>query len=1629
LNRAQNAPVSSNDAGGDRYVMKRILGEGGAGRVWLVDDRQRPGHSLALKELAPAGAAQHEAAFRREFATLACLRHPNLVEVDEFDASPGTGLPRFTLEFIAGRDIVEAVRHEGTGIVLDLAAEALRALAFLHDFHLIHRDLKPANLLVRDVAKLGCRLVIVDFGLALQTGDEASELFRPGGTLPYLAPELLANLAASRRSDLYALGAVFHEIVYGRPPTSLSATGGGSFVRDVSHEAPPLPTLPAGYAAGLDSWLSELLSPERERRPASAAEALARLNDLCGTRFPAETPRTRTARLLSGPPAERLASIQSIWNALDPAAGPRVVWLCGGPGSGKSRILRWLEAEAILRGWQVEAAYARLRRGLGELRASATKRPTLLLIDEAHAASAETVELILRVAREADAPPLRVVVALRVDAIERPALRELVLATGTVPTLARVDLGPLDAEGVRAMACRATGGVVADERVEWLHEACDGSPALAESLLVEGTWERGGRMRPGGGPAVVARGRLEMLSARARTWLECVAVLRKGVREEYAVTLSGLDAVTARAASDEAAVAGLAYRKAGLWSLESSALVDRLLSELDPERRRSLHRAAAELLDPDSEDGTDLRLAATLWAGAGEMRRALACAVGAAEKRERDNDPAGAASRYADALRLLGRGAPERQALRRKQADALMRAGMYAAAARAGGAAVRLARSDDERSHALGLQAFALVQAGRFRLALAVAERAARLAVATGQRAALAQARKAAGIGLGRLGREREAVPVLEESRRLFREQADLRGEADTLHALAACRARSYDDGAEGDFLEAIELYRRAAAADGLQPQGGQDLKARVGLAVIRSRSGRFAESSEILEEVKSEAAARGSLGLQEVALSKLALNAIDRGQLDRAIALAEQAADLALHLGDHNLILVTRCAVADARIRCGRAGEAVAGLREALDTPLTKVEPEIVDYARMLLANAWMESAGGDDREIRSLLEQSLAGCRDRGKRRAWLMALVIEMERRARADCPDPFEPVRSEFEVVLRQADEPVEPEIRIRAALAGASFHLVRGGAAAARVLAQDAVEVAKASGALAFEARAAAQLAPALEREGRERESDGVAERGRALLDRAAARIDDPALRADFLARPVYAPLRAGDTAHSRRSETRLTTLYDMIRLLSSETDAEALLETILDLALAAVSAERGMVFLREDREGPGQGEFSVHVARNLETETIRDAESFSRRIVEAAGSGRSILAVDAGTDERFRDLASVSLYHIRSLMCVPLRSRGRVIGTVYLDSRRDGRLFTQEDLRFVEAFADQAALAIENTRMKARLERENRQLAAAAEARTSFSNLVGKSPGILAVFSLIEKVAATDLPVLIRGESGTGKELVARAIHVHGPRRRRPFLGENCAAIPEALLESALFGHVRGAFTGAERDRPGLFEQAHGGTLFLDEVGDMSPAMQVRLLRVVEEGVVRRVGGEKTIPVDVRIVTATHRDLAAEIKAGRFRQDLLYRLQVLTVEIPPLRERPGDVALLASHVLERIAAERGRPPCVIDDEAMALLTRYGWPGNVRELQNTLQRLSLLAGNRAIGVPLIESDPVLRKTLIPAREATKATFTLKSGEKEQIQQAIAAAGGNRRNAAKLLGISRATLYRKLGQHGL
>jgi DNA-binding NtrC family response regulator len=322
-------------------------------------------------------------------------------------------------------------------------------------------------------------------------------------------------------------------------------------------------------------------------------------------------------------------------------------------------------------------------------------------------------------------------------------------------------------------------------------------------------------------------------------------------------------------------------------------------------------------------------------------------------------------------------------------------------------------------------------------------------------------------------------------------------------------------------------------------------------------------------------------------------------------------------------------------------------------------------------------------------------------------------------------------------------------------------------------------------------------------------------------------------------------------------------------------------------------------------------------------------------------------------------------------------------------------------------------------------EERARKEAGGATPATRLEEIVGRSPVMLEVYKLVARVAATQSTVLVCGESGTGKELVARAIHTNSPRRNGPFVAVNCTALTESLLESELFGHQKGAFTGATSTKRGLFEEAHGGTLFLDEIGDVGGKMQAQLLRVLQEGEIRRVGGGEPVKVDARVVAATNRDLEDEVRAGRFREDLYFRINVVTVKLPPLRDRRSDVKVLAEHFLKKFAVREKREVLGVAPEAMEALQHYDWPGNVRELENAIERALALSKD---GVLLASDLPqeIGRQSAPPATPPNLIDDrpTLAELERRYIELTLRETGGNKKRAAEILGIDRRTLYRTL-----
>ncbi|MFQ5652350.1 MAG: sigma-54 interaction domain-containing protein [bacterium] len=475
-------------------------------------------------------------------------------------------------------------------------------------------------------------------------------------------------------------------------------------------------------------------------------------------------------------------------------------------------------------------------------------------------------------------------------------------------------------------------------------------------------------------------------------------------------------------------------------------------------------------------------------------------------------------------------------------------------------------------------------------------------------------------------------------------------------------------------------------------------------------------------------------------------------------------------------------------------------------------------------------------------------------------------------------------------------------------------------------------------------------------------------------------------------------------------------LSEIALTINSFQEIGPLLQKVLEIAMQTLSAERGFVLLKSTS---GQEGFEVKTSFNFSDEQITDLTRISTSVVhEVLTNGEPVILFETERDPRYRNTESIVLQKIQSIACVPLSIRNQQIGAIYLDSLTKRSLFTDASLPFLTAFANQAAIAIENARLYESLREENRRLRDEVQRMHSFDEIIGQSANMREIFEIMNQVLDSDVTVLVQGESGTGKELVARAIHYNGPRKDKPFLALFCGSLPDSLLESELFGHKKGAFTGAVTDKKGLFEAADGGTFFLDEVGDLSQNIQSKLLRVLQEGEIKRVGENQIRKVNVRIISATNRSLSDLIKEGTFREDLYYRLNTIAIDMPPLRERISDLPLLAHHFLDKYAAKKQNKIRGFSDQALEALRGYHWPGNVRELENTIERAVVMAKEELIQV----RDLKLPQTEAP--DIFTADLTLREIERRMVQKTLQEQDGNISETAKLLGVSRRWLHYKL-----
>lgn len=1136
-----------------------------------------------------------------------------------------------------------------------------------------------------------------------------------------------------------------------------------------------------------------------------------------------------------------------------------------------------------------------------------------------------------------------------------------------------------------------------------------------------------------------------------------------------------------------------------VWSFSQQRLRELVYAGMEGGERRRLHRRFADLLRSSRRgEASPGSVAEHLWR-AGEREAALPWLLAAAERAAAVHSYGEAAELYTRSVEAAQAAGARETALRARaaEAEALTAAGRYAAALRSHQETLRCPEADlppgfiarvwleKGRVHArVGEQREALesYRAGLGRLesraadvsepTVAVELTELEVELLHGEAGALRDlgerdqafttARSALRIAGGLTG---DRYRGLKAERPLHRQRARL---------LSTLAALFY---VQSDWRRAERLLRRAlwvAETRAGDPSLAARLRNNLGNVLWKTGSWEWAE--EIYRENLQLCERRADLWGRLTALNNLGILLASRGRWQAARDFLSESLAMKRRLGAWETEALTRLNLAEAEEILGCWTAAGKHLERGLE--LLAGQPDHPDRLALLVQLASLERKRGTAEAAEASVRQALEGAQRLGdpdlSARCWRLLGSLEKDRhredRARA---------------YLRRAHESLEeggtPEARVRLHLAWTELELAFvGGAAEGDEGSEEALgrieehlvrarQDLRELGDLLAEGELWKLEAALAARRGRVEEADegfcravvrfeelgapferacalylwglstGALEPARERLARAAAAFLE--LGAEGEARRARGALEGlADRRRAGSSSSIPGVLSEVMKVINSTLDLSEVLDRIMDRALERLQAERGLIVLSDSLTG----ELTPAVSRNLRggaAEERKLSESVVRRVIER---GEPVVTVDALEDRRFSAVESIVAQQIRSILCVPLTIRDRRAGAIYVDHGTSRHLFGERERDFLLAFADQAAIAIDNARLygeleeaRRRLEEENESLRQEVMGSHHLGRFIGKSPAIVELKRMLERVAVSGATVLLRGESGTGKGLVGRILHAISPRREEPFVHFNCAALPETLAESELFGHEKGAFTGAAGRKPGRFELAQGGTIFLDEIGKISHSIQAKLLRVVEEKIYERVGGTETLAADVRILAATNLDLEAAIERGDFREDLYYRLNIIPLTLPPLRERREDIPYLVQHFLERISGDLGRPVPELDPAVLELFDEHTWPGNVRELESAIHRALVLSPTDELGPDefswlglATQEGGAASPAAIPSDLADGAyQKALDRYDRRLLEVALERCDGRLRETSRVLGISRNTLKAKMKRYGM
>lgn len=1624
------------------------LGRGGMGAVFLARDPARS-EPIALKFLQKTSETSSWG-LREEVRMLRRLSHPRLVQVLDY-FSEG---PCFAMEYVPGQALDETSKDFSGAQWAELFAQLMQGLHYLHSQGILHHDIKPSNLRVTPKGDLK----ILDFGLA-SVGPSQSAEGVTRGTAAYLAPEAWLG-EYDIPADLFSAGVTFYEAMTDKLPYPAAKTGIPKFGKKPAPLEVLRPDLPEYFCR----LIHRCLDVEPARRPGSALAALKYLNQHLPSPLPLPNLVNEPTMLEALPFVGRKEELGRFWKSKSDV----LIW--GSTGIGRSRFLRELKWKAQLEGLGLRNIFFRPKaswwEGFGpdtptkpshwlawgdEVWKRLSEIPTLVLVPDFHLwpNDARNELLAFRKLLRQRAPIFRIVYEFdsdrshNIDSQTQAQILEAEL----------IEILPLSQKESMDLAASADPEEKQSKaRLSRITEDCGGNPTLLLESLRSLCLGNGEEKSIPQNLAEACQRRVSRLSPKAKLLLALILATAE------TAPWNELEAAW-NETSPSLGDAHLQLFKTGLLKeganaepkLAQASLRESLCEALPPETLATARRLRLQELlkrlgpaHPSAEASTLTRLALDL----GDDALALTWGFIAADFLASTN-LATEAVEILQRLRKIASKAEQRYLIQAKLAPLFFRMGKMEDALAAYEQWI-LDRPDDETGlqkakyyFYTGLVLFSMENKSqskqRLEACLAVADaqkypphrpyqaRAHSFLAAIDQdnqeysqatthlEAALSLAESDVLLvgeieqRIGELARARldyaAARLHIDRAKQCYRQAGNLQAEAVAIQwsALLHREAGSLSH-AEAEIVTAMEICE--SSGNTLQWARYRQNAALIALdaAKYNLAENRMNDASAILASLGTESDRLLASFIQAQWLGRVGnLEAIARlfkSLEERRLSIRKlgQESELELRLGEQSMLEF-------------RFEDAEQRFRSALRSAPRSRNPLAAWEAQWALARAmaWRQASGPPPAEWDSLHQRA----KESGAKLLEIQATVLDgiFSGLNSLQVPETWREIMSS----VKRLEGPETRAELFQILAAGLQKHGLNRTSQKLR-------------------RKYLLEFQNILKSLPEETTMDFEKNRKVQSLDEALeATIEAPPLTSNATAKP--------DLEAEHRRFHRFT---EISRQISKRHQLSEILERVMDAAIEITGAERGFLMLRDPqaKSGPVDG-FEMKTGRQLNRKSLQKADfKISMTAVrQAMEEGGTLLTENAQIDPRLQSKKSVASFQLKSILVVPLEIDGRIKGAIYLDHRYRPDCFREEDVATLTALASQATLAIEKAEMIEELREAKRQLEDRVESqaqrlelladelaqardqlRYGYEEIIGQSPAMMEVFHMLDHVIDTPIPVWILGESGTGKELIARSLHFQGARKSKPFLAVNCSAIPETLLESELFGHKRGAFTHADRDRVGLFEQANGGTLFLDEVADMSLSMQVKLLRVLQEGEVRPLGAAKSVKVDVRLVTASNKDLEKLVEEEKFRQDLFFRINGITIRLPALRDRREDIPLLVNHLIEKISRDFKLPPAELSDETFEALLGHPWPGNIRQLEAVLRNALLFAKGRTITPAFlsIARPPV-------GSESSAGVGDDKNTERQLIVEALRRARMDKVAAAQDLGISLRSLYMRMERH--